>query len=212
MPSAVLVVDDHPVFCTAMSMVVAAADNGAETILVTNLAEAEAAVRSRTFDLALLDLALPDVQGISGLLLLRQMRPDLTLAIVSGREEPRLMQQVAQCGAKGYIPKSTAMDTMVAAIKALLLGGHWFPDGTFAQAIPDEERELTARFAELSTAQVRVLRAIADGRLNKQIAHELGVTEATVKSHLQAIFRKLNVTNRTQAVLALNSFAASSEI
>jgi DNA-binding NarL/FixJ family response regulator len=85
-------------------------------------------------------------------------------------------------------------------------GGQWFPEGTFATDISAEERAFAARFRQLSSAQLRILRAIADGRMNKQIAHDLGIAETTVKSHLQAIFRKLGVANRMQAVVALNSF------
>ena len=186
-------------------MVVSAADGEAEVVQVSDLQAAEAEVRERSFDLVLLDLALPDVQGMSGLLLLRQLQPAIPLAIVSARDEPRLMRQAAECGASGYIPKSTAVDVMVTAVKALLIGGHWFPQGTFSAEMSEAEQQLAAGFAELSAAQVRVLRAIVDGRLNKQIAHDLGIAEATVKSHLQTIFRKLGVANRMQAVIALNS-------
>ncbi len=212
MPSAVLVVDDHPVFCAAMSMVVGTADGNAEVTQVSDLGAAEAAMRDRGFNLVLLDLALPDVQGMSGLLLLRQLQPSSPLAIVSGREDPRLMRQAAECGACGYIPKSTAVDVMVAAVKALLVGGQWFPQATFAAEISEEERQLAARFAELSSAQIRVLRAIVDGRLNKQIAHDLGIAEATVKSHLQTTFRKLGVANRIQAIIALNSLDLTHDV
>lgn len=204
MPSAVLVVDDHPVFCTAMSMVVNAADGEAQVVQVSDLGAAEAAMRDGEFNLVLLDLALPDVQGMSGLLLLRQLQPSTPLAIVSASEDPRQMRQAAECGARGYVPKSTAVDVMVAAVKALLVGGQWFPQVTFAAEISEEDRQMAARFAELSVAQIRVLRASVDGRLNKQIAHDLGITEATVKSHLQTIFRKLGVANRIQAIIAMN--------
>jgi DNA-binding NarL/FixJ family response regulator len=115
------------------------------------------------------------------------------------------MRQAAACGARGYIPKSTPVDVMVTAVNALLVGGQWFPQSVLNFEMSDDQRELGARFAELSVAQIRVLRAIADGRLNKQIAHDLGIAEATVKSHLQTIFRKLGVPNRMQAVIALNS-------
>lgn len=205
MPSAVLVVDDHPVFCAAMAMVVVAADSGAEVVQVADLAAAETTMRDRGFDLVLLDLTLPDVQGMSGLMLLRQLQPDTAVAVVSGRGEQRLIRQAAEFGACGYIPKSTAVDVMVTAVKALLIGGQWFPQGTFVAELTEGERQMAARFAELSSAQIRVLRAIVDGRLNKQIAHDLGIAEATVKSHLQTIFRKLGVANRVQAIIALNA-------
>ena len=185
-------------------MVVNAADGEAQVVQVSDLGAAEAAMRDGEFNLVLLDLALPDVQGMSGLLLLRQLQPSTPLAIVSASEDPRQMRQAAECGARGYVPKSTAVDVMVAAVKALLVGGQWFPQVTFAAEISEEDRQMAARFAELSVAQIRVLRASVDGRLNKQIAHDLGITEATVKSHLQTIFRKLGVANRIQAIIAMN--------
>ena len=193
-------------------MVVAAAEGDATVMQVSQLSEAEAAIREQSFNLILLDLTLPDVQGMSGLLLLRQLQPATRLAIVSGREEAQLMRQAMEYGACGYIPKSTAMDVMVAAVKALLLGGQWFPESALRAEMTEEEKVLAARFAELSAAQVRVLRAIVDGRLNKQIAHDLGIAEATVKSHLQTIFRKLGVANRMQAVIALNNLGTLPEM
>lgn len=185
-------------------MVVNAADGEALVVQVSDLGAAEAAMRDAEFNLVLLDLSLPDVHGMSGLLLLRQLQPSTPLAIVSASEDPRQMRQAAECGACGYVPKSTAVDVMVGAVKALLVGGQWFPQATFVAEISEEDQQMASRFAELSAAQIRVLRASVDGRLNKQIAHDLGITEATVKSHLQTIFRKLGVANRIQAIIALN--------
>jgi DNA-binding NarL/FixJ family response regulator len=204
--SFVLVVDDHPVFCAAMLMVVEAAEPGTQVKSVADLAAAEVVVRKQGFDLILLDMALPDVQGMSGLLLLRQLQPAAPIAIVSARDDAQLVRRSAECGARGFIPKSMPIELMVNAVKVFLAGGQWFPEGTFATDISAEERAFAARFRQLSSAQLRILRAIADGRMNKQIAHDLGIAETTVKSHLQAIFRKLGVANRMQAVIALNSF------
>jgi DNA-binding NarL/FixJ family response regulator len=204
--SFVLVVDDHPVFCAAMLMVVEAAEPGTQVKSVADLAAAEVVVRKQGFDLILLDMALPDVQGMSGLLLLRQLQPAAPIAIVSARDDAQLVRRSAECGARGFIPKSMPIELMVNAVKVFLAGGQWFPEGTFATDISAEERAFAARFRQLSSAQLRILRAIADGRMNKQIAHDLGIAETTVKSHLQAIFRKLGVANRMQAVVALNSF------
>ena len=106
-------------------------------------------------------------------------------------------------GAQGFLSKSSPIDRVVSAIRVLLEGGQWFPNGVNLGAVSDATTELAARMGTLSVAQLRVLRAIASGRQNKQIAHDLDLAEPTVKSHLSAIFRKLGVTNRTQAVLQL---------
>jgi DNA-binding NarL/FixJ family response regulator len=206
--SSILIVDDHPVFCAAMSMIVETAEPGAQVTSVPDLASAQVSLRAQAANLVLLDLGLPDVQGMSGILLLRQVRPTATFAIVSASTELELMHKAAECGAQGFIPKTLKIDVMIAAVKALLIGGQWFPEGFYAASVTAEERAFVQRFSDLSAAQLRVLRAIADGRLNKQIAHDLGIAETTVKTHLQAIFRKLKVANRTQAVLAMNDFDA----
>ncbi|PXA97138.1 DNA-binding response regulator, partial [Nostoc sp. 3335mG] len=175
---------------------------------VTTLAEAEDLVRRTAFDLVLLDLMLPDVQGFAGLALLRAVRPSVPIAIVSGRETPEVMAQARTLGAQGFIPKSSTIDQMIDAIRTLLAGGTWLPAGIELQPLDDRRVDLAERMGTLSIAQLRVLRAIANGHQNKQIAYDLQLAEPTVKSHLSAIFRKLGVNNRTQAVLAMQAFDA----
>lgn len=204
----ILVADDHPMCATALAMAARAVDPGITKDCVTTLAEAEELVRRTEYDLILLDLMLPDVQGFAGLAMLRAIRPTATIAIVSGREEPAVVAQAQALGAKGFIPKSSTIDQMIAAIRALLDGQGWLPEG-MADATHDDHRiDLAERMGTLSIAQLRVLRAIVNGHQNKQIAYDLQLAEPTVKSHLSAIFRKLGVSNRTQAVLALQAFDA----
>ncbi|MEH3038480.1 MAG: response regulator transcription factor [Sphingomonas paucimobilis] len=204
----ILVADDHPMCATALGMAARAVDAGITKDCVTTLAEAEELVRQTDYDLILLDLMLPDVQGFAGLAMLRAIQPAATIAIVSGREESAVVAQSQALGAKGFIPKSSSIDQMVAAIRALLDGQNWLPEG-IADALPEDRRvDLAERMGTLSIAQLRVLRAIVNGHQNKQIAYDLQLAEPTVKSHLSAIFRKLGVSNRTQAVLALQAFDA----
>lgn len=206
----ILVADDHPMCATALGMAARAVDASITKDCVTTLAEAEELVRRTDYDLILLDLMLPDVQGFAGLAMLREIRPAATIAIVSGREEPAVVAQSQALGAKGFIPKSSSIEQMVAAIRALLDGQNWLPDG-IGDALPEDRRvDLAERMGTLSIAQLRVLRAIVNGHQNKQIAYDLQLAEPTVKSHLSAIFRKLGVSNRTQAVLALQAFDAES--
>ena len=202
----ILVADDHPMCATALGMAARATDPTITKDSVTTLAEAETLVRQREYDLILLDLMLPDVQGFAGLALLRAIRPSARIAIVSGREEPAGGAQALALGAQGFIPKSSTIDQMMAALRALLAGETWAPDGMEKAARDDRRVDLAERVGTLSIAQLRVLRAIVNGHQNKQIAYDLQLAEPTVKSHLSAIFRKLGVSNRTQAVLALQAF------
>lgn len=204
----ILVADDHPMCATALAMAARAVDAGITKDCVTTLAEAESLVRRTDYDLILLDLMLPDVQGFAGLAMLRAIRPAATIAIVSGREEPAVVAQARALGAKGFIPKSSPIDRMVEAIRALLDGQNWLPEDIAAAQQGDHRVDLAERMGTLSIAQLRVLRAIVNGHQNKQIAYDLQLAEPTVKSHLSAIFRKLGVSNRTQAVLALQAFDA----
>ncbi len=169
---------------------------------VGTLADAVAQTEQRKFDLILLDLMLPDVQGLAGLLMLKRLQPGARIAIVSSSDQPAVMRRAAREGASGFIPKSAAMSAMIAAIAAVLAGGQSFPPEMFVEGRGDESASL---IGELSPAQFRVLRAAADGSQNKQIAYELGIAETTVKTHFAQIFRKLGVTNRTQAILALQA-------
>jgi DNA-binding NarL/FixJ family response regulator len=200
----ILIADDHPMFATALTMAAHSID---PTILVdaaATLADAEAIARAHSHDLILLDLMLPDVQGFAGLAMLRAMRPATPIAIVTSRDEPAIVHQAVKLGARGFLSKATPIEGMVGAIRVLLAGGLWLPDGAMADPVDSDPR--AARIGELSVAQLKVLRAIASGRQNKQIAYDLGIAEPTVKSHLAAIFRKVGVSNRTQAVLLLKSF------
>lgn len=204
MADCILVIDDHPLCTAALTMAAQAIDPANEVAVAATLAEAEARARTRMPDLVLLDLMLPDVQGFAGLALMRALCPDTPVAIVTSREEPAVARRALAMGARGFIPKSSPIDRTVAAMRALLAGGQWF-DGDVLSTPAGEEERAAARIGALSLAQLRVLRAITDGAQNKQIAHDLDLAEATVKSHLAAIFRKLGVENRTQAVLALRA-------
>lgn len=204
----ILIADDHPMCATALAMAARVADPAVTIDSATTLAEAEGFARGARHDLVLLDLMLPDVQGFAGLALMRAVRPDAPVAIVSARDDPGVIAQAVALGAFGFVPKSSPIDQMVAAIRALLHGERWLPKGIVAGPGDDRRVDVAQRMGTLSIAQLRVLRAIANGHQNKQIAYDLQLAEPTVKSHLSAIFRKLGVSNRTQAVLALQAFDA----
>jgi DNA-binding NarL/FixJ family response regulator len=190
----IVIADDHPLFRSALRHAVSRVWEGAEVVEASSAAQARAALADGA-EALLLDLHMEDSAGLSVLMDLRQDFPALPIAIVSGSEEPRVYDAARQLGAAGFIPKSASLDAMREALAAVREGDSWFPEGCGG------EDEGLARIASLTPAQRRILGAIRQGLLNKQIAYEQGISEATVKAHITAIFRKLGVGNRTQAVL-----------
>lgn len=150
--------------------------------------------------LLLLDYQLPDSQGFSGFFRLQHVLGDVPIAIISAFDEPKIVNAARAVGAAGFISKSRPLDEIAGAVKKLVSGMTVFPP---ADQLPEDLRAMRDRLETLSSAQKRVAAALVRGDLNKQIAHDLDLTEATIKAHLTAIFRKLKVTNRLQAVLAL---------
>ena len=197
----ILIVADHPLTREGLSLAARAALPGAQVVTAGSIAEATAAMAGRrTFRLILLDFALPDSHGYAGMLRLQRRDPDAPIAIVTAHENPRLIEAAKALGAAGFLYKSLPLDTIAGILRRILAGATHFPEGV----APDRSiAAARSRIQDLSRAQYAVLLALADGRANKQIAHDLSVTEATVKAHLTAVFRKLGVTNRAQALLAV---------
>ncbi|UAB77726.1 response regulator transcription factor [Erythrobacter sp. SCSIO 43205] len=191
----VVIADDHPLFRTALSHAVGKVWPEAEIVEAPSAARAREALANGAVEALLLDLHMEDSNGLSVLMDLRQDYPALPISIVSASEEPRVIAAAQQLGAAAFIPKSSGLDVMRDALSAVREGDGWFPD-TGAE----EDADL-AHMASLTPAQRRILSSMREGLLNKQIAYELDISEATVKAHITAIFRKLGVNNRTQAVL-----------
>jgi DNA-binding NarL/FixJ family response regulator len=151
----------------------------------------------------LLDLAMPGVRGFSGLMYMRAQYPGVPVIVVSANDDPAAIRRCMEFGASGFIPKTLGVEVMRTAISRVLGGGVWTPpDVDLAGGSDAETAELMARMATLTPQQVRVLMMLSEGLLNKQIAFQLGVSEATVKAHVSAILQKLGVESRTQAVIA----------
>jgi DNA-binding NarL/FixJ family response regulator len=198
------VADDHPLFRDALKLAVARICTNCEVVEACTVEGAlQQLDRSPSFSLVLLDLKMPDCAGVEGLVAIRARFPLAPVVIVSACEERAQIRKTLALGAFGYIPKSAPMDVLTAALKTILSGEVWTPFGDEDLAQPAEPS--LERLGTLTPAQLRILMDLQRGRLNKQIAFDIGVTEATVKSHLTAIFRKLGVVNRTQAVLAVQS-------
>jgi len=203
-PYRLIIADDHPLFRGALREAVsglfALADIGEAGSFdeVARLLE-----RGGEIDLILLDLTMPGVRGFSGLMYLRAQYPSIPIVVVSANDDPSVIRRCMDLGTSGFIPKTLGIEDMRAAIKRVLDGGVWTPPDVDLGAGADAEASnLLARLTSLTPQQVRVLMMLSEGLLNKQIAYELGVSEATVKAHVSAILQKLGVESRTQAVIA----------
>ncbi|MHB1946477.1 MAG: response regulator transcription factor [Metallibacterium sp.] len=209
-PREVLIADDHPLYRDALTRAVQGALPGAQVhgadSVPTLLALIEAHPQA---DLLLLDLHMPGARGFSALAHIRGQYPGLPIVVVSAHEEAAVVRRALAHGASGYLAKSAAGEDIGAAVRAVLAGEVWVPATmTPGQTeLKPDEAAVAARIAELTPQQFRVLGMIAEGLLNKQIAYELGVSEATIKAHMTAIMRKLGVSNRTQVALAASQLA-----
>ncbi len=203
-----LIIDDHPLFREALNSAVQMAYPEVDTVEARSIAEAlDLLAGSAAFDLALLDLSMPDVHGFEGLLQLRTHHPRLPVVIVSGYEEPRIISEALSYGAAGFIPKSARKADLAAAIRSVMDGAIYVPasyEGHKPNADSIDRADMVQRLATLTPQQLRVLQMLRQGLLNKQIAYELQVGETTVKAHVSEILRKLNVYSRTQAVIEVS--------
>jgi DNA-binding NarL/FixJ family response regulator len=207
----IIVADDHPLFREALKAAVARIGRGVgfvEADTVAALLEAVAAHSSA--DLLLLDLNMPGAHGFNALAHVRGSHPQLPVVIVSADDDPQTIAAALRYGAQGFIPKSTEAGQIGRAVEAVLAGEIYTPAGyqaPRATASGTEDVEIAKRIADLTPQQFRVLGMLCAGLLNKQIAYDLDVSEATIKAHVTAILRKLGVTTRTQAVLAAGRLA-----
>ena len=207
MAETILIADDHPLFRQALALAAGRVRPGARLIEAGTLAAA-ARVVADADDLLLimLDLKMPGAVGYSGIALLHAERPDVPILVISSAEGTAAAEEARAFGAIGFISKNADLAGIETAI-ARSLGA---PSGSAptrpAQGEPaDQLDHIRKEVAALTPTQLKVLLAVLDGQLNKQIAHTLGITEATVKAHMTAIMRKLDVRNRTQAALVARS-------
>jgi|SRR5690606_3242097 DNA-binding NarL/FixJ family response regulator len=208
----ILIADDHPLYRLALVQAVRGLLPEAVLDEAEDMAGVQAALAAHPdIDLVLLDLHMPGSHGLVGLAALRAEYPGVAVAIISAHEDPATIRRALAHGAAGYLTKRAGLDELQAGIRAVLDCQQWLPPSlceavTQAPAEPGEN-EIAARLASLSPQQFKVLTRVAEGRLNKQIADELGIQERTVKAHMSAIFEKLGVRNRTQAGVLLSSLS-----
>ena len=206
----IIIADDHPLVRGALRQAVSGAVLGSAIVECGDLEELTKELeQNHDADLVLLDLAMPGVRGFSGLMYLRAQHPGVPVVVVSGNEDRTVMRRCIDFGASGFIPKTTEMDAMRTAIRNVLDGGTWTPPDVDLSTPADRDTaDIVRRLSSLTPQQVRVLMMLSEGLLNKQIAYELSVSEATVKAHVSAILQKLGVESRTQAVIAASKIEA----
>ncbi len=206
-----LVADDHPMCRHAEASAMRAAFEGCLVDEAATLADALDLAHGA--DVILLDLGLPDGHGMAGLLAIVAAAPRAHVIVVTGNETPGLDALVKAAGGKGLVLKSAPLTMLVGAVKAVLGGGCWFQANDPADHAGGMSLAgVSARMATLSVAERRVLGAMCDGSLNKQIAFRFGLSEITVKQHVKAVLRKLNVLNRTQAAMLMQFFDQSGQL
>ncbi|WP_084578990.1 response regulator transcription factor [Sphingomonas azotifigens] len=206
MGSAILIADDHPLYRQALHLAVSRVRPEARVVEAGTLAAAARMVEEVRsvgdgLDLILLDLKMPGAVGYSGIALLHAECPGVPILVVSSAEGAAAAGEARAFGAIGFLRKDSDLGAIEAAI-AKALNGRAAPAGAPADAELAPVRETVAK---LTPTELKVLLAVLDGQLNKQIAHGLGISEATVKAHMTVIMRKLDVRNRTQAALVARS-------
>lgn len=195
----VIIADDHPLFGVALRMGVQRVAPQATVVEVGSFAELRVAARRHPdASLVLLDLMMPDVEGLSALQFLHDELPALRVAIVSSAPAHAWARAAEALGAVAFIPKSTAPEQTQDILRVLLAGGTWWPQ---LEAEDAATVGVQSPFERLSRQELRILLRIKDGKLNKQIADELRIAESTVKTHISALLRKLDLQSRTQAAV-----------
>jgi len=208
----VLIADDHPLFraamCQALGDIV-----GPDILQASTLNETLSQLDANPdIDLVFLDVKMPGNDGLIGLSEVRARYPDVLVVMVTAFEEAKLIRKALSLGACGFIPKSASIECIAEAVERVLDGEQWLPESAAnLTSVDTETDDFSVKLAMLTPHQLKVLRMVADGLLNKQIAYELDISESTVKQHVSAVLRKLNVINRTKAGIAFKHAMAVHE-
>lgn len=200
----IVVADDHPMFRAAVTHVLADLLGQDGAVEVASQSALEAAIAAQEgIDLVLLDLNMPGSMGFSSVALLRCVRPDLPLIVISANDHPDIINRAKQFGAAGFVSKANSANSLRLAVEAVMAGETWFSQDL--EPASPRDVHLARQLAQLTPQQMRVLMLMADGLLNKQIGYNLGVTENTIRNHVAAILSKLECHSRTQAALLVRS-------
>ncbi|PKG56273.1 DNA-binding response regulator [Shewanella sp. Choline-02u-19] len=202
----IIIADDHPLFRNALRQALSSAFTNTQWFEADSADALQKLLDNKDieYDVVLLDLQMPGSHGYSTLIHLRTHYQELPVVVISAHEDNTTISRAIHYGSSGFIPKSSSMETLATALEAVLFGDVWLPEGVELKEVSDDGTDQVAsKLSDLTPQQYKVLQMFAEGLLNKQIAYDLGVSEATIKAHATAIFRKLGVRNRTQAVIAL---------
>lgn len=195
-----LLVDDHALFREGLNLLLRSLSAGVVVHQAGSLERAREVIESDgPFDLVLLDLHLPGVTGLGALHWMRRLDGDLPVVVLSGSEDPAIVRGAVDSGAMGFIQKSVDPQAMMQALQQILAGGVYLP----AECLTPRPAQAVMSRLGISQRQQEVLQRLAQGKSNKLIARELGISDTTVKSHVQAVFDLLDVHSRTQAVFEL---------
>jgi DNA-binding NarL/FixJ family response regulator len=204
LPDKIIIADDHPLFRQALLATLTEKFTNTAWFEAQTINELESLLSGNNdSDLLLLDLNIPGAHGFSTLIYVRKHFPQIPVVIVSAHDNQETINKAMAYGAAGFVPKSTPVNEIYSAITAVLSGEIWLPAAFTLQQSSKEVVNIADRVASLTHQQYRILKMFAQGMLNKQIAYSLHVSEATIKAHATAIFKKLEVRNRTQAVISI---------
>jgi DNA-binding NarL/FixJ family response regulator len=205
-----VIADDHPLFRGALKQALASFTENTGIFEAGDFDSAKALiVANDDVDLVLLDLSMPGASGLSGLVSLRGVHPGVPIVVVSAHDDPETIRRALELGASGFLSKSASMEEIRSGVETVLAGGISAPIGIDLGVERDPEiSDLIKRLQSLTPQQTRVLSMLAEGLLNKQIAYELDVSEATIKAHVSAVLQKLGVDSRTQAVILLSKIGS----
>ncbi|MET0576362.1 MAG: response regulator transcription factor [Mesorhizobium sp.] len=205
-----VIADDHPLFRGALKQALAGFTENTGILEAGDFDSAKALIAANDdVDLVLLDLSMPGASGLSGLVSLRGVHPAVPMVVVSAHDDPETIRRALELGASGFISKSASMEEIRSGVEAVLAGGVAAPVGIDLGVERDPEiSDLIKRLQSLTPQQTRVLSMLGEGLLNKQIAYELDVSEATIKAHVSAVLQKLGVDSRTQAVILLSKIGS----
>jgi DNA-binding NarL/FixJ family response regulator len=199
-----LIIDDHPLFCDALELTLSALGDFTEVVTADCMEQGLKVLANKGPSgpaLILLDLNLPDVSGLDGLIRIKRAADRAPVVIVSSMTDNAIINGAIAAGASGFVPKHSGRAVFKEALAEIALGGIYKPAGFVESAKGDDLEQILTRLSSLTNQQGRILELICEGKLNKQIAFDLSIAEGTVKAHVTAIMRKLGVQRRTQAVL-----------
>lgn len=201
MNAPIVIADDHPLMRGALRQAIGRVAPDNAIFEAENVGDARALLTEKNACLLMLDIHMDDSEGFAGLISLRQDFPAIPIIVVSASDDDWVISRAANFGASGFIPKSSSMQEICDAFGAVMEGDLAFPDISNASSQSEADEAAVRQIASLTPAQLRILVGLTEGKLNKQIAYEMDISEATVKAHVTAVFRKLEVINRTQAVI-----------